>query len=448
MPNDNKYQVTRTQLIPIRRKPVIPIIFIPGILGTRLKSAKHPKGIWDPDATFRTVSLHVMSSAAHKRILFAEPGIEVMTDANGYSEDQTKRGWGEGVKLVYKTFLNKIQAHDFGGFKPIVYVIGYNWLKSNRDACDRLKTRTEKIMKTVRGDGKQPRGFFYVAHSMGSLTVRALLKKHTQLQTKCLGVVFVLPTNQGAVIFYRRFFTGATRDSREALAFGDTGRSWATSTSRVKSSFELLPTNNYAATGERVREWLKWNYVVLPAENRKYLHPNRLLSAPAKNIYDAYNIDCYPCCLIHGGISSGSAVHRDVVANTWNASYFHDWLSDFMPSRFCVLSSMDSQTDVTTQITASMRVSYRPGERSVSGGVISVVPPVTAVSDHRYEAKAGLSKNGDGTVPLTSQQAYQKGGLKNVQMSKIPHAESLEKEEVRKTIYGMLNAMWVEARKK
>jgi len=407
-------------------------------LGTRLKSKEHPKGFWDPpDPPERFTGLgsmlsnHVLKGARQQREVFMGSDVKVMTDANKYPPAEVARGHNEVARVVYRFFLARTQGFAFPSFRPKVFAIGYDWTKSNRQACDRIKKKTEYYLRKTRPDGKMPKGFFYITHSMGSLAVRATLKKYPDLAKKCLGVVFVVPPNLGAVVFYRRFFTGSTHDDfLFNLVLGNTPWKFGTAASGIKSAFELLPTDDYAAKSQKPREWLKWKYKVIPERMRDYYRSRGyfIKPPPKSNVFPYYRITNYPTCVLHAANLS-PAVRKDIQSNVKYAQYkFHGWLKDFMPEKYCVVSSSNIETDVTTDLTAIFEARSGVGNRVVTTAIV--------------KGKAGRNKDGDGTVPITSQQGYQSKGIRNKEFKGVNHTFAIKDADVCYEIYQMLEAMW------
>lgn len=394
-------------------KPRIPIILIPGIMGTRLKSRKHPDGIWDPDNAIGTLWEHVLATANHQRDLFGEDFKRVMNDSNGYGKIEHSRGWGEVHTGTYKNFLESCQNHKFKKFTPRVYTIGYDWTKSNQRSCDRIITKTQDILDNEKWRGREPKGFIYIAHSMGALAARAALKKSFVLRAKCLGVVFVGGPNKGSVVFYNRFFSGVVNESFEInLVMGRAdARVWSILASTVCGAFELLPTNDFAVAGQHDREWLQWKVYVDPPENKKYIrntHQKSFIVPPANNLYKVYaDVERDYIGSILSNAPFYSSVERDIVRNCKNAEKFHKWLGRFMPSKYIIISSSNRKTDMGIKLERILKVKKNPWNIVIEK---SHVNPTLV-----------RSNDGDGTVPITSQQAYKENALDCVQLSGVDH---------------------------
>jgi hypothetical protein len=432
--------ISRNTKNKIKLKPNIPIILIPGILGTRLKSAQNPNGIWDPENTDLMLKKHVVSSSDYQRKLFKDNNIEVMIDSDRYDSEKIQRGWGEVYSEIYKPFLMTCQNKSFTYFTPKVYAIGYNWIKSNRDSCDRIRNRTKWILEKEKSGKTQPKGFFYVTHSMGALTVRSVLKKYNDLANNCLGVIFIVPPNLGAVVFYRRFFTGVKYDDlKVALVMGDHPSKWAKAVSPVKSAFELLPNNEYASNGENKRQWLRWKAEVVPEKNKKYLGEREKATPPANELYEIYSHTDYIACIAH---NSWGNVREDIINNTKDARlYFNDWLADYMPDKFGIICSNNITTDTEVDISATINISYERGHISkINGNVYT--PSIVRSQKLNIFAKPFRDKRGDGTVPINSQLAFKKKSISCIEFDSVKHADAIKNKEVMSKIFELLDEMY------
>jgi pimeloyl-ACP methyl ester carboxylesterase len=193
---------------------IIPIVFVPGIMGSNLKAidtskAQQIPNIWRPDATSAVVKI-IKLSPADRQIVF-DPrnskvdgdlvvnGTKVVKATNGFSDVLLKaRGWGtvywasygpfleylerelnnvvtwnpafkqvlpeaswlpfqgEGVNVQSdgKTHPLKLSADELkkvGKYWYPVHAVGYNWLQSNEQSGKYLAGEIEKILAHYRG---------------------------------------------------------------------------------------------------------------------------------------------------------------------------------------------------------------------------------------------------------------------------------------------------------
>jgi pimeloyl-ACP methyl ester carboxylesterase len=258
---------------------VVPIVFVPGVMGSRLDI---PGGSdWDPDYQPSMAGWLACSTRAGRIDLSVKekPNATVITklsdytmgeDAAGEVEDDAQlvavaksfghddavalyaeRGWGGvawgfyGPILKYlETRFNHPSYHPTG--RHPVYAHGYDWRKSNVASAQTLVDRVKAVL-TAWPEAKK---VVIVTHSMGGLVARYACAK-LGLNGLVQGVVHtVLPSN-GAVCAYRRFFTGCDKkydnDGEWALnvVLGDTWWKYAAYMSGLPGPMQLMPNQRY-----------------------------------------------------------------------------------------------------------------------------------------------------------------------------------------------------------
>jgi len=437
-----KAHVARSAPNKVGENPFIPVVVVPGILASRLYSPAFKNGVWDPDSIPHMLKDHLLASSEHQRRLFSTQGARVMSAHKKYTANQELRGWGEMVASVYESFLKACDGHKFRSFESKTYAVGYNFLESNQIACDRLTSRVQDILDQEAGKhGVKPKGFLLVTHSMGCLLVRSALKKSKVLEANCLGVVYVVPPNHGAVLFYRRFFTGATHDEFLVnVIFGNTKTKFATAASAIGSAFELLPTNDYAASGQKPREWLQWETRAQPPENLAYLDPKWRVSPPATDIFSAYAEEGVPC--ITSYLPELDAKLREaILRRTRKAREYHQWLGSYVKEPFAIVSSKDVTTDTAARAICSVDVKREPGTTSIQGSTTSTVPPTTRISNMRITGQEVRTKDGDGTVPLASQEAFSDRAMSVTRFTGIQHGPALTDPSLQTYVFEILDEL-------
>lgn len=260
---------------------VIPIVVVPGVMGTRL-DISGTIADWDPDSDlvmgewaftsgtdsvrsridFRTKASPKTDLgptgeiAANKRVAFiGTRGLihSDVTTARFAGEFYQKRGWGELVWGFYGPILMHLQEHMNPGpglAEPHpVYAIGYDWRQSNMDSGPVLTRRIGDVLK-LHPLAKQ---VVLVTHSMGGLVTRSAIAQggHAQIA----GVVHTVMPSDGAVVAYRRFFTGATNaldPGPEWLPttglntiLGNSAEEYLETQSGAQGPIELLPHDSY-----------------------------------------------------------------------------------------------------------------------------------------------------------------------------------------------------------
>ena len=188
-------------------KVKVPLIFIPGVMGSRLSfTASDQK--WNPDRKRDMVHWIFVSADKERLQLHYLAPATVMTDSpdNDLDKDEKNRGW-EGVAWkYYGDFLRALNKERFGLAETPVYAVGYDWRQGNKDAGAYIASHIDRILQQ-----EEAQHCILFTHSMGGLAARAALQVAPDLKGKALGVIHVFQPVAGAAVAYRRFLTGATR---------------------------------------------------------------------------------------------------------------------------------------------------------------------------------------------------------------------------------------------
>lgn len=279
---------------------VIPIIFIPGVMGSNLKSnRKNGKQIWNLDSMAGIAGTWFgVSADIRKKKL--DPSITAVDNSGKVDEKEEsfllktrqQRGWGSVAYTSYAPFLSwlqdelndfeasvqskrgkllsSVQSLDAGGISlqqeeidltyrylyPI-FAVGYNWLQSNADSATFLATKIDKeIIQFYQGKGRKCEKVILITHSMGGLVAR----HYTQNlggETKVLGVVHGVMPALGAAATYRRMKAGTEypEGSLEGWAasqvLGGDAEAMTAVLSQAPGPMQLLPGRDYGM------RWLK-----------------------------------------------------------------------------------------------------------------------------------------------------------------------------------------------
>jgi pimeloyl-ACP methyl ester carboxylesterase len=308
-------------LVKLYPKQIIPIIFIPGIMGTNLR-VKNGKGhAWRPPngkvaGLIQVIQYLGKDAAARKQVLHPD---RVEVDGEGSVsltrkvEKQLKGapdldpeklarlyGWGELHRDSYGRILNTLQErlhdilktdgtpddawvqlvleqlHQFGAEKPFeeltpddlkrfanaaypVHAVGYNWLQSNNVSVQRLVDKIDAITDFYKNTlNKDCEKVILVTHSMGGLVARAC----TQLQgksDKVLGVVHGVMPAIGAPATYKRMRAGF--EGVEQVLLGRNAAEATAVLTQAPGPMELLPTAEYQAKlPSGAQHWLRAHY--------------------------------------------------------------------------------------------------------------------------------------------------------------------------------------------
>ncbi len=314
-------------------KEVIPIIFVPGIMGSRLHNSKGRK-VWDPDDKhfmLKNYGAWDVTAAMRKELLisstFSSEYLEPLNDDTVHNNkklrdpnDRTrdKRGWGGIYWESYGKFLTAIQEYDVAGrfgepvrhcFDFAVHAFGYNWTDSAMSNGTKLIKYIEETLQHYRSTGRMCEQVILITHSMGGLVARAACRRleGTSEDDKVLGIIHGAQPATGSPAAYWRMKAGFERSDGDApgeygtwlqdplvwlkktLLSGFTARTLGTDGEEVTSlvanmpgGLELLPTMDYR-DNEGNKAWLKYpaadgSMVALPKHD------------PYEEIYMARNV--------------------------------------------------------------------------------------------------------------------------------------------------------------
>ena len=344
-------------------RKVIPIIFLPGVMGSNLKvkaeagKNQNTKKIWCLDSSLSMANWLLMGAKARKIKLDPEKTEVdyrgIVTDAaedeisdiknnytsviNEYTKDvvihnrdlvdkfkdgalnkdqkieqaknnhpenqlfdnRRKRGWGSVGYMSYGKFLETLQSYLFQPNRQLsskltsldkklpfvlekgsktqltftkneieicknydfpVYAMGYNWLKSNAESAEQLKTLVEEtIPKFYKKRGKVCDKVILITHSMGGLVARY----YTEVlggREKVYGVINGVQPSTGAAAAYTRMKRGNEAGWIMSNVLGKDAAEMTAVCAQAPGPLQLLPSGEYRAkcstSEEYVPEWL------------------------------------------------------------------------------------------------------------------------------------------------------------------------------------------------
>lgn len=340
-------------------RPIVPIVFVPGVMGSRLSM---PSGTdWDPDDPAAMLAgadvdtklrdLNVFNRPVAKVIRpFSSAGAAIVNGSVALSKIASRlrpgltpsvlyaeRGWGGAVFAFYNEILTLLETQFNKAFfaQPPhpVFCFGYDWRRSNVDSGRALRARIEEIIKQT-PDAKE---VVVVTHGMGGLVARAMLALTGE--DKVAAVIHGAQPSNGTPVAYRRFFTGATPpfegnavpDQVLNNIMGTSPIEYTTVQSGLPGPVQLMPNQLYHKTSGS--QWL-----VLPP------------GSPAlDNVYDIYRQTNAPG--VFRDISafpnlSGVFVQANLANVVEEARSFHAMLGTTCHSKTHVIFSDQLATDV------------------------------------------------------------------------------------------------------
>lgn len=275
---------------------VLPIVFVPGIMGSRLRNRATGRLIWDPDNSWNWSDLWPWSDghgsiarqmrngpAAKRRGLVGPPGtgfsrryLEVDRGTPGDSalaRQNHARGWGglhQGSYAGIMAWLQHTAAAPASGQVPYgcfalhyeAWAHPYNWTDDNRESGRLLGATVDAaIADTQARYGNRTQGGrairilkpVIVTHSMGGLVARAYTQLHGGAG-KVQGVIHGAMPTDGAPATYKRMMAGFEGVSRFAL--GSNQREVTATAGNCPGPLELLPNTRHKSVGGETN-WLR-----------------------------------------------------------------------------------------------------------------------------------------------------------------------------------------------
>ncbi|HEX7639871.1 MAG TPA: alpha/beta hydrolase [Burkholderiaceae bacterium] len=268
--------------VPLGPDKVIPVVFVPGIMGSNLvtvpdKPGAKPEIAWQPpngkvDGLKEVNKWKGRSASVRQNLL--NPDATALDENGpilaGSKEEQAlfrQRGWGSVHHDSYGDFLyllhndlnQTLELGSFSKWRPCshwqavieadrkawdaqdlpaltleeltkfadhqfpVYAAGYNWLQCNDTSAQHIARKIDGWMASWKKAGLQCDKVILVSHSMGGLVSRAYAKRHPD---KVLGVLHGVLPAVGTPAAYRRMACGAEQDApgTTALPIGDSSQ--------------------------------------------------------------------------------------------------------------------------------------------------------------------------------------------------------------------------------
>ena len=221
---------TESQNRLVIERAVLPVIFVPGIMGSRLQNQKGDR-VWDPDDgkfMLRNYGLLWATTAKSRKnlVVGSEFKQDYLTVRNfdlkhnkvfSHEIDATreKRGWGGVSWNSYGEILKALQTREWDQavnlfFELPVYAFGYNWTASNELAGKRLATYIDVVLKGYTDVGRKCTKVLLVTHSMGGLVARSACLLHGAKE-QVLGVIHGVQPSNGSPAAYWRMKGGFER---------------------------------------------------------------------------------------------------------------------------------------------------------------------------------------------------------------------------------------------
>lgn len=264
---------------------VIPVIFVPGVMGSNLQGKGDSEDMqWLLDGA--STMLPWLSKGPKDRKQHLRPEVMQVFDGGKLSgdtrippEELRRRGWGEVSFMSYGAVLSWLEnnLNDFDqaeqgeraqlrqralqalkGEAPLtqdefelsyrylfpVYACGYNWLESNVESAKRLGHLIAAVCQRYRIENRKCEKVILVTHSMGGLVARHCSEVQGH-RNKIFGIVHGVMPAIGAAAVYRRFKAGTEGALGASLVLGSNAAEMTAVLSSAPGPLQLLPTPEY-----------------------------------------------------------------------------------------------------------------------------------------------------------------------------------------------------------
>lgn len=357
----------------------VPIIFVPGVMGSRLE-LPNGQGLWDPDNTWVMLNLLTASATVEGQMLSASNPAVVMKNGSkkaNLTAEQTERGWGGLAWDFYGNGLHVLQnPNNWKGNLCNVYAFGYDWRQSNAVSGANLKKFIADVIKKEKGAKK----VIIVTHSMGGLVTRWACKNGAG--SSVLGVVHVVQPAVGAVVAYRRFKTGAVKKFNDGdwgltTILGNTASKYQRVACGLVGPMELLPSNQHPMPPSTYScsHWLITDAPLM-----------KKFSSPPANVYNTYRDTTGQVGLFKH--SEDAWVAKSILSGLKTAENFHNGLKTWFHNPSYVIAVNGYKTDVTVNLKTKTHF---------------LGADTAELNELDLELTRNTHKAGDSTVPIGSQ---------------------------------------------
>ncbi|MFN0101336.1 MAG: lipase family alpha/beta hydrolase [Bryobacteraceae bacterium] len=246
------------------RREAIPLVFVPGIMGSHLRRKGLPRdgedkdGIpnlrWSTDTgwVLSNLALPGPDGAKRRRMMIGTPQQTFNPDYLEVDEAKPPHDGFQGIMKAYHEFLEKLRAKsDWEGLEKYfvfpVYAVGYNWMDDVHRAGKYLADRIDAII----AESKKVTGLcekvILITHSMGGLVSRSASELNGA-QSKIVGIVHgVQPVNGSPAAYWRikAGFEGSDSLGLVQRALGNDGTRVTPILGNMPGGLTLLPNKLY-----------------------------------------------------------------------------------------------------------------------------------------------------------------------------------------------------------
>jgi hypothetical protein len=246
-------ETDREWLVQVRRE-AIPLVFVPGIMGTRLRRNGTDEGLpdvrWDPGDPAWMWWNYSGAAPQFRKDMLVGPSFtaDYLRVANS---DPVGDGF-EGIMDDYRAFLLDLRSRGWGALGKIfefpVYAVGYNWTDTAESAGASLASRIKDIIKEAANVTGRCEKVILITHSMGGIVARAA-SEMAGAKPDILGIIHGVQPVNGAPAAYWRMkagFEGSGLSGRAASRIlGNSGATVTPILGNIPGGLQLLPNKLY-----------------------------------------------------------------------------------------------------------------------------------------------------------------------------------------------------------
>ncbi|MGA2982347.1 MAG: hypothetical protein ABSG32_00950 [Terriglobia bacterium] len=247
------------------QREAIPLVFVPGIMGSRLRLAGTngtgdgsnglPNLRWDPGDSGLLWKYSGATPSFRKRMLvgpqFSSSFLEV--------DNTNPVGDGfNGIFKDYRPFLTSLKTRNWGPLGKIfelpVFTVGYNWTDDNTNSGTMLAARISEIIKEAKAVTGICEKVILITHSMGGLVAR-WAREQAGASGSVLGIIHGVQPTTGAAAAYWRIKAGFEGAGPTSRILGNSGPTVTPILANIPGGLQLLPNKQYQ-TDAGSQQWL------------------------------------------------------------------------------------------------------------------------------------------------------------------------------------------------
>lgn len=252
------------------QREAIPLVFVPGIMGTHLRRTGTdgtgetddvPNTRWNPSATGWVLKNLVFADGAdRRRLIIGQPHEHFQPDYLEPDEANPPGDGWKGIMTDYHKFLERLRKNDWGALTKFfdfpVYALGFNWTADIKASAPLRLKRIDEIIKESEAITGYCRKVILITHSMGGLLARSI-SELAGGRDRIAGIVHGVQPANGAPTAYWRMkcgFEGFDSLGLVQRALGNSGPKVTSILGNIPGGLQLLP-NKVHTTVAGAKEW-------------------------------------------------------------------------------------------------------------------------------------------------------------------------------------------------